>query len=506
MFGGQGGVAVFGHAVRGGLALGCENVVQRIVCIGAGGQVVVARVHDVGAFACGIVRFHRFLIDVNGDGFARSGLQRIGLGIADQFDGGFFDAVRLVIVGVWGLHVQLHDIFAGCLAGVGDFHGYVEAAIGFLHRIIGPCEIGVGQAVSERICNLFGVIIIRAGLIAEHHILVAGLIITVADIDAFGICHVGGGETVCAIDDGIRTEIRGGRGGFQVVGVGVGQVAGRVHRAIERFGHAAGAGLSERTDPHDGIDGIVFQVGELHRILGVEQHHNLVEVVGSHLQHGTFVIVELQVRIAGCQLVGRQILAFAAGTADDYDRRIIIGGERLLHIVGVCGGRYLIDGEGALAIGVGGGLAVVLAGARGVELGQGRIHVESGLLERVHQRLGLGGIDGAGATTAIYRVNAILAEYGDLRRCFKRQRAVLVLEQRHTLSKNGGAHVGQCLFALVVGGVIRCEMLRGLIACRYDLGCRLIEIDGNQVRIFVGVHVAYRRGCGQYDRDCVHGD
>ena len=295
--------------------------------ISAGSEIIIARIHNVGALALGVIHLHGFLVDMHGHGFVGTGLDGIGLGIAYQFDGGLFNTILLVVVGVRRLHVDLHYVLAGNLADVRYLHRHVVTAIGLLHREVRPLEIGVAQAIAERILHLRGVIVVGLVFIAEHHVFVTGFVITVANVNAFSVNHIASAEALFAVGDAVGTKIGGRRCGSQIISIRVRQVAGRIHRAIEHVGNTCGAGLSERADPQRGINVFAFKIGKFHRILRIEQHHNLIEIVSGHLDHGTLVIIELQIRVAGLQLGGRQILTFAAGTADHHNRRVIVLGE-----------------------------------------------------------------------------------------------------------------------------------------------------------------------------------
>ncbi len=101
---------------------------------------------------------------------------------------------------------------------------------------------------------MLDVVVVLLAFVAEHHVFIAGLVVTVAHVDTFRIHHIG----IAAIDLGIGNRVVAGVGDGRsaqgIVGVGVGQVAGGVDGAVERLAHCGGTGLSKRADPQNRID------------------------------------------------------------------------------------------------------------------------------------------------------------------------------------------------------------------------------------------------------------
>ena len=116
----QRGIAA-GLGARSDAASG-QNVVLGGVCVGACGDVVGARVKDVGLGTVGVIGLELLAVELDGEGLALAGLQELGLAKAHELDGGLLNAVGAVVVGVGTLGVELHDVLARTVAGVLDGH------------------------------------------------------------------------------------------------------------------------------------------------------------------------------------------------------------------------------------------------------------------------------------------------------------------------------------------------------------------------------------------------
>ena len=115
------------------------------------GDVVVARVQNIGFCLVGIIAFQLFLVKGRRYGFACARFQNRGLGIADQLDRGFLHTVFLVVLGVGALCVNLHDLFACHITGVR--HGNADGAgvAGPSGGVVLPVKSSQGQTVTKRI-------------------------------------------------------------------------------------------------------------------------------------------------------------------------------------------------------------------------------------------------------------------------------------------------------------------------------------------------------------------
>ena len=468
---GQVGVAVGGHLAVGGLhgvALGSQNVVDSVVGIGGGGEVVVTGVQDVGAGAVGIVGSDVALVDGHGQGFGSARLDHTGLAEADQRNGGLLNAVLLVVVGVGALDIDLHGLFARHGTGVGDLDGDGVGVIGGIIVDLHVADViaGVAQAVAEGVSHDVAVGVVACVAAAGDEVLVAGLVVLVAYIDAFLVDHVGlslGGH-IAALDIafvGGGGEVPHGGGAEVVVAVGIDQAAGGVDLAGQDLGNSVDAGDAHVTDPQRGVDVVLVVLEEidLQGVGGVDQHDGLFDDavllhLGNVLQHGLLVLVERQI----VDIAVGKVSALAANAGEGDDGGIAVLGNAVLHIVGVdIPGHFSGDltggGDGA-ALGAG----VVLACADGVEVPQGGVDGHTDLLEGSAQGVGGGGINVAGAGAAVHEVDTAVGEGADLGIGSQRQCIVVVHQQGSAFSLDllgqGQTVVDHLLGRVEVTGVI----------------------------------------------------
>ncbi len=181
--GDQGGVALGGHAVLHSLALDSQNVVDGVMGVLGGSDIVIARIQDVGLGGGVVVGLELFLVKGHRDRFGSAGRQFRGLGIAHQFNGSLFDVVGLVVIGVGALGKDFHHVLAG--AGTGVLHVHRDGAGGAIpgSLVVGPLKVGVGQAVAEGIHYRISIAVVTGIALAQDGILVPGLIVAVADVD-----------------------------------------------------------------------------------------------------------------------------------------------------------------------------------------------------------------------------------------------------------------------------------------------------------------------------------
>ena len=193
-----GGVAVRSHTVRGGVALGCQNVVQCIVGVVTDRQIVVTGAEDVPCRALAVIAGQEVALYGHGDGCFLTRLQHGGLFKADQLDGCLLDLIFLLIAAVRSLCVHLNNTLTGnrtsvLYADADLIHIRVGIKRDALERLV---KGRVAQTIAERIDNLIAV---RPGIadrsargavrIAGTHngVLIAGFVVLVADVDALGI-------------------------------------------------------------------------------------------------------------------------------------------------------------------------------------------------------------------------------------------------------------------------------------------------------------------------------
>ena len=115
----------------------------------------VTGVEDVGAGTVGVVGSDIALVDGHGQRLGSARLDHAGLAEADQRNGRLLDAVFLVVVGVGALDINLHGLFAGHVAGVGDLDGDGVGVIGGIVADVhvADVEVGVAHAVAEGVSH-----------------------------------------------------------------------------------------------------------------------------------------------------------------------------------------------------------------------------------------------------------------------------------------------------------------------------------------------------------------
>ena len=375
------------HAVGGVEALRGEEVVDRFVRAVGGGEEVVALVEDI-RLGVGIV--------VAGEVFGRNGdLHFYRLVRADfclfgveEHDGGLFNEVVPVIFGVRLLYIQLREEVAVFIGVVGDGDGGGDVAVfaqvdGDVRHFLRVIEIR--DAVAEGVDDLF--VVIPGGAVGGacrgrsverrvgDAVVIAGLIILVADVDAFRLDDViaaavrraaeTGGAGSAGIDRFVRptgifahfcvyfadvhifiaAEVHHRGSGHVFISVCIGQGAGGVVFAGEHL-HDADA-LIVVDDAHV-ADGVYFvraafgDVADLHGVAGVEEDDDRIAGVLGGVYHGELVFGEGQrvfIRRFACEVRGacaRFIgvrFACAAGKHDDTDA-VFLGLRHLLAPVG----------------------------------------------------------------------------------------------------------------------------------------------------------------------------
>ena len=227
-------VAVGGHAVRHSLALGREDVVDRFVCVFGCGDIVIACIQNVGLGIDVVVRLQLLLIKGDRYGFACAGSQLCSFGIAHQLHSSLFHLVCLVVIGIGALCIDLYDILTGHITRIGDLdrHGAgiaIPAGI-----VIRPLKIRVGQAVSKGIHHSIRIVVITGIALTQHLVLVAGLVVAVANIDALFVADVVVlGQVAVLVIVGKVAKVLGCRAVHGIHLVGVHGAAGRIHLAGE---------------------------------------------------------------------------------------------------------------------------------------------------------------------------------------------------------------------------------------------------------------------------------
>ena len=521
----QRSIAIGGHAAVGvlhGVALGSQDVVQGVVGVGAHGEVVVASVHDVGLGLVGIVGAQLALVDGDVHGLRSAGSQDIGLCEASQLDCSLFNAVGLVVIGVGRLEVDLHGLLAGIgLAGVGHGQADVKGIVRLGDIEVAVGEIGIAVAVAERISNRLGPVIVARVRSAHDHVLVTGLKVTVAQVDALLVdavhaLHVGtlGQQVVlCRVGVSLGVEVVHGGVCHVVVQVGIDQRAGGGHRAGQQLCHTVDTGLAHVADPHGSVDAVILTADlgveevQLDGVGAVEQDDDGLK--GAVVFQSLEVLQQLQLlrgesqivavallagdpAVVGAILTAGQVSTLAAGTGEDHDGGIAVLGKAALSAGQSAPGSLVDRILGVRLQGIGDGSrghAAVLAhhGVRAVQVPQGLVDGDALGLQSLLEVGSLAGIDRAGTGTAVHQVHGTVAEQADLGTLCQRQGSVLVLQQGCALGLNGGAQLGLVGLTLLIGSKAFFEILGilGVAAVVNDLIGRCIQsnVDGGGVLV-----------------------
>ena len=385
-------VAIGGHAVFHGLALDSKDVVDGIVCVLGGGDVVVTGIQNVGLGVGVVVGLQLFLIEGDRNGLACTGSQLRGLGVTDQFNRSLFHLVGLVIIGVGALCIHFHNVLAGNRTGVGHLDRDGAGVAIPAGVVVGPIKGGVGQAVAEGVHHSVIVVVIACIALTQHLVLVTGLVIAVANIDALFVADVVVlGQVTILVIVGKVAEVLRRRAVHGIHFIGIHGAAGRIDLAGEDLGQRAQAVVAHGRSRDDRVDaGIILHPAQIDRCTGVEQQHHIVKVVVQVLEDLQFHGIRLEVGLGlvlfhiGVVVHGaRHIAAFARHTAEHKDR------HRALHGIGQArlrlhdGQRALVDGE-VLVITVrdrADTQTVILAVAFGIEFPEVLVDTEPGIFK-----------------------------------------------------------------------------------------------------------------------------
>ena len=357
-----------------GHAPGRQDVVQGVMSVVADGEVIVACVKDVTAGLGAVRAVDRILVvggkdvigKLQGHCLALTCGQVAGLGEVHQLDSALFG-----LSGLPGqLDIELDHILAHAAVSrrsvVRDLYLRRDGVRGLIpvhtQQLLG--KVGIGYACTERKDHLVGIVpaavlagidTLGAGGIVDpkHLILIAGLIVLIAHIDALGVHQV-----LVLIQAGqvVKGEVAGvlhGGGAERVGGVGDDVPAGGVGLAQKGPGHAGHAVVARIADPQAGIHAIVGQPAQVHGIAGVNHHDNLVEGTGipDHVERVNLLLMEAQLGHANRALLPValkamvQVALFASETAHDIDGRIAVAAEGAFRS-GIGTGRDLADQAG----------------------------------------------------------------------------------------------------------------------------------------------------------------
>ena len=331
-----------------------DNIVYGCMGTGSRGEDIVARIHNIGALAVQSGGIPACKISGgNGYGhilaFACGNLYLCGV---EEVYGRFFNLVLYIVFSVRPADIELGEEVAVLVALVG--HPYCGCNVARL-RIIDLyggylLRVGdVGKALAEGEYNLVCVVPCLAclgrtygsrgvgALGVYYRVEITGLVILVADIDAFCLNYVVIGEIVCRIPAerivegcyGIKIGIlllahvdRRGREAV-VVYICIGEAAGGVHFAGKHVGNALiliVVGYAAEAYGVDLVPAALFnEVAELHCIRRNDEHNYLCALLFSQLNESEFVGRECK-RIFGIgSRVHLIVVAFAAAASENYD-------------------------------------------------------------------------------------------------------------------------------------------------------------------------------------------
>ena len=333
-------------------AAGGKHIVQGIVGTIADGKIVIACIEHIAALPGGVRTVDRIAViggeDVigegQGNGFALPCRQGGSLLKIGNLDGALFRLSCLI----GKLDIQLHHIlgFAGVVrrSVVGNLHlcgdGVGISVPVQAQQLLG--EVSVAEAITKGIHHFIGIIpcAILGGVNAlgairivdtQHLILVAGLIILVANVDALGVNQVLVLVQAGEIAEGKVSRILHGRRRKRVGGIGDDVSPGGIclaHKHLCNANHPVAAGVAS---PQDGIHAQVNHFLQFHGIAGIDHHNDFAELAGilDEIQGIQLLLVQRQLPDGGAFLpialqAMVQVALLAAKPADHINGCIAI--------------------------------------------------------------------------------------------------------------------------------------------------------------------------------------
>ena len=434
----QPGIAGGSHAalIR---TFGGQDVVDSVMGVLAHGEVIIAVLQDVGFGVHVVVGGQILFLHGDGEVLGVPGGDEL-LVEAAQLHRGLFHLVVDVILGVGGLEVDLHGVLAVHRAGVLHVHLHLEGVILLLDGEVGVLEGGVAQAVAKGEGYVAVIAVLSGVALVQHVVLIPGLVVAVAHVDALLVHHVvpvaladagvgvvlGGGHVVIrAVGVGVRAEVLHGGRGMVILEEGIHDAPRGVHCARQDIGHGGDAGHAHVADPQHRVDAVVVHEVQLEGVGGVQQHHDLLKSALllerlEILQHFNFFLAQPEIVTighVGLQLgqAARQVGTLAAGAGQHYQGHVAVLGPGALQGIGILAPGHLIDA--VLRLIAAGGVGVhPLVPRPGVEFPLFRV---DGVFTEcpIQRRLEGDGVVGghlAGAGAAVQQVEAGLGEGGKL--------------------------------------------------------------------------------------------
>ena len=291
---------------------------------------------------------------------------------------------------------------------------------------------------------------IVTGIALTHNgVEVSGLVILVANVDAFLIDHVGRclvGDL--AVEIGVlqsNVVVHGGRRQV-IIAVGIHQTAGGVDLARQDVGDSIGAADAQAADPQAGVHIIVVQEVHLQCVGGIDQHYDagdltlLLQAVSKSHQ-SSFIVVQRQVIEFGGNSVAVHIarecavIALAAHAGEGDDDGVTVGSDGILDVSRIIFGIDLRDGSlaaqgGVLTAGAAFRYCILQSGSvlAVIPVPQGGVDFKAALFQCSLQAVCLGGIHVAGAGAAVGQVHGVDGQGANL--CALGQRQCAVVHQQ----------------------------------------------------------------------------
>ncbi len=367
-------------AVGDGLIHHILPAVDDLMGVGHQLNLVGSGLQHVAPRAVLVIGGHIVHCEGEGEGLTVPRLEQPGLAEGGQHHVGFLNAAH----GVGGGEVHLSHVLARRVPGIRDLHLHGDGALvhgEVLNRLF---KSGVAQPVAEGVLD--GLFIGRFIAFARGVVDEAGLIEAVAHVDALHVLYV---VALIQVAVGKVARVPVGGGGGVVVGVGVGEPPGGIHRPRQHLAHRVHAPAAGAADPQSGVHA-VLQEAQLHGVGGVDQYDDLAKALGlDQFQQILLVLGELQVAAVppglavACRFhIHGQVAALAADTGEHHHRRVGEGFGVCQQGITVFVRRHLGGGE----VGAGKpGLIPPLHAGVFVEVHQLLVNLQSGVGEALHQ-------------------------------------------------------------------------------------------------------------------------
>ena len=273
---------------------------------------------------------------------------------------------------------------------------------------------------------------------------------------------------------------------FEIARINIDKSATGIDFAVKHFSESVNTATARESEPNDRVDAVVvLQVAEFERRTHVEYHDYLFKVSFDKSNQILFVVVQLQIMVAGCcvtvvvvvtasrygrSVIGTQIRTFAACARNKYKRNVVVVFEGLFDGIGVACYRRFTRKRGnlsrtATAVAPSAGQSVVF-----VKCFKFGVVTETRIDKTVKQIVVLYSAQSAtiGTTgrsaTAVKRIDGVFAEYGHSSTRSDRQRIGIVFKQNYAFFHNFLVEfvgTSQCVARTACVGTIR----RNVVPC-----------------------------------------